>query len=119
MRGNNEQEVQQPPRNRRGARHQGQNPLEANLHDAPMINLRQKINKGCDARLVIKARRRDRIGRRHDDDDGNRYPAYTTSIIDKSYPKDFMWQNQPELHRLKCANPFSEGSKDSTALQMV
>jgi hypothetical protein len=30
-----------------------------------------------------------------------------------------LWQNQPELHRLKCADPFSEGSKDSTALQTV
>jgi hypothetical protein len=28
-----------------------------------------------------------------------------------------VWQNQLELHRLKCADPFSEGSKDSTALQ--
>jgi hypothetical protein len=30
-----------------------------------------------------------------------------------------VWQNQPELHRLKCADPFLEGSKDSTAFQMV
>jgi hypothetical protein len=30
-----------------------------------------------------------------------------------------VWQNQPELHWLKCADPFSEGSKDSTALQTV
>jgi hypothetical protein len=30
-----------------------------------------------------------------------------------------MWQNQLELHRLKCADPFSEGSKDSIALQTV
>jgi hypothetical protein len=34
-RGNNELEVHQ-----RGARHQGQDPLEANLHDAPMIDFR-------------------------------------------------------------------------------
>jgi hypothetical protein len=30
-----------------------------------------------------------------------------------------VWQNQPELHRLKCADPFSEGGKDSIALQTV
>jgi hypothetical protein len=30
-----------------------------------------------------------------------------------------VWQNQPELHRLKCVDPFSDGSKDSTALQTV
>jgi hypothetical protein len=30
-----------------------------------------------------------------------------------------VWQNQPELHRLKCADPFSEGHKHSTTLQMV
>jgi hypothetical protein len=26
-----------------------------------------------------------------------------------------VWQNQPELHQLKCVGPFLEGSKDSTA----
>jgi hypothetical protein len=31
----------------------------------------------------------DRTGRRHDDDDSDRFPAFTTSSIDKSYPKDF------------------------------
>jgi hypothetical protein len=30
-----------------------------------------------------------------------------------------LWQNQPELHRLKCADPFLEGIKGSTALQTV
>jgi hypothetical protein len=89
MRGNNEQEVHQPTRNQRGARHQGQDPLEANLHDAPTIDLRQKVNEGRDVRLVIEARRRDRTGRHPDDDDSNRFPAFTTSITDKSYPKDF------------------------------
>jgi hypothetical protein len=54
--GNTEQEVQQPPRNKRGAKHHGQDPVEANLHDAPTIDLRQKINKGRDAQLVIEAR---------------------------------------------------------------
>jgi hypothetical protein len=88
MHGNNEQEVQQPPRNQHGARHHGQKPVEDNLHDAPTVDLRQKINKGHDARLIIEARRRDRPGRYHDND-GDRFPAFTTSITDKSYPKDF------------------------------
>jgi hypothetical protein len=39
--------------------------------------------------LVIEVRRRDRTNRRHDDDDNDRFPAFTTSIADKSYPKDF------------------------------
>jgi hypothetical protein len=88
-RGNNEQEVQQPTRNQHGARHHGQDPLEANLHDAPTIDLRQKINEGHDARLIIEERRRHHTGRRHDDDDSDRFPVFTTSITNKSYPKDF------------------------------
>jgi hypothetical protein len=67
-RGNNEQEVQQPPRNKHGAKHHGQDPVEANLHDAPTVGLRQKIYKGHDTRLVIEARRRDHPGKYHDDD---------------------------------------------------
>jgi Asp/Glu/hydantoin racemase len=54
----------------------------------PMIELKQKINEGRDTRLVIEARRRDRTGRHHEDDDSDRFPAFTTSITDKSYPKD-------------------------------
>jgi hypothetical protein len=54
-----------------------------------MINLRQKINEGRDARRVIEARRRDRTGGRHDNDDSDHFPAFTTSITDKSYPKNF------------------------------
>ncbi|RLM91751.1 hypothetical protein C2845_PM08G12140 [Panicum miliaceum] len=68
-RGNDEEEVQQSthqPRNQRGARPQGQAPLEASLHDAPTINLRQKINDGRDARSVIEARRRDRADKHFD-----------------------------------------------------
>ncbi|RLM98990.1 hypothetical protein C2845_PM06G27970 [Panicum miliaceum] len=41
-RGNNEQEVQQSTCNQHGARHQGQDQLEANLHDAPTIDLRRR-----------------------------------------------------------------------------
>jgi hypothetical protein len=88
-RDNNEQEVQQPPRNQRGARHHDQDQLKANLHDAPTIDLMQKINEGRNAPLVIEARRRDHTGRHHDDDDSDRFPAFTTSITDKSYPTDF------------------------------
>jgi hypothetical protein len=71
------------------ARHHDQDPVEANLHDAPTIDLRQKINEGRDTRLVIEARRRDHTGRCDNDDDSDRLPAFTTSITDKSYPKDF------------------------------
>jgi hypothetical protein len=60
----------------------------ANLHDTPTIDLRQKINEGRDAQLVIEARRRDCTGGHHDDD-SDRFLAFTTSITDKSYPKDF------------------------------
>jgi hypothetical protein len=88
-RGNNEQEVQRSTRNQHGARHQGQDLLEASLHDTPTIDLRQKINKGHDTRCVIESRKRDRIGRCHDDYDSDRFPAFTNSITDKSYPKDF------------------------------
>jgi hypothetical protein len=37
------------------------------------------------------------------------------------YPEKIaeMWQNQPELHWLKCADPSLEGRKDSTTLQTV
>jgi hypothetical protein len=87
--GNNKQEVQQPPRNQRGGRHHSQDPVEANLHDAPTVDLKQKINEGCDTRLVIEARRRDRPARYHKNDDSNCFPAFTTSIADKCYPKDF------------------------------
>jgi hypothetical protein len=92
-RGNDEQEVQQStrqPRNQRGARPEGQALLEASLHDTPTIDLRQKINNGRDARRIIEVRRRDRTSRCHDnDDDSNRFPAFTSNITDKSYPKEF------------------------------
>jgi hypothetical protein len=34
-------------------------------------------------------RRRDHSGRYHGDDDSDHFPAFTTSITNKSYPKDF------------------------------
>jgi hypothetical protein len=42
-------------------------------------------------RLVIEAKRRERPRRHHDDDDNDndRFPTFTTSITDKSYPMDF------------------------------
>jgi hypothetical protein len=39
--------------------------------------------------LVIEARRRDHTGRHHDDNNSDCFPTFTTSITDKSYPKDF------------------------------
>jgi hypothetical protein len=92
MCGNIEQEVQQstrPPRNRPDARAQCEAPPKASLHDTPNIDLRQKINDGHDARCIIKARRRDRRDRYHNDDNNDRFPVFTSNIIEKSYPKDF------------------------------
>jgi hypothetical protein len=54
-----------------------------------MIDLRQKINEGRDARRIIEARRRERPDRYHDDDNNDRFPAFTSNITEKSYPKDF------------------------------
>ncbi|RLM93400.1 retrotransposon protein, putative, Ty3-gypsy subclass [Panicum miliaceum] len=54
-----------------------------------MIDLRQKINDGRDTWRIIEARRRDRPDKYHDDDDNDRFPAFTSNIIKKSYPKDF------------------------------
>jgi hypothetical protein len=45
--------------------------------------------------------------------------AYKIKVYIYNVTRTELWQNQPELHRLKCADPFSEGSKYSTALQMV
>jgi hypothetical protein len=89
--GNDEQEVQQStrqPYNQHGARPQGQAPLEASLHDAPTIDLRQKINDGRDAQRVIEARRRDHIDKYHDDNNDH-FPTFTSNITNKSYPKEF------------------------------
>jgi hypothetical protein len=33
--------------------------------------------------------RRDHPDRYHDDDDNDRFPVFTSNIIEKSYPKDF------------------------------
>jgi hypothetical protein len=49
----------------------------------------QKINDGRDARRIIEARRGDQPNRYHDADDSDRFPAFTSNITDRSYPKDF------------------------------
>jgi hypothetical protein len=90
--GNVEQQVQQstrPPPNRRDARPQGEAPPEASLHDAPTIDLRQKINDGRDGQCIVKARRRDHPDKYHDDDNNDHFPAFSSNITEKSYPKDF------------------------------
>jgi hypothetical protein len=92
VRGNIEQEVQQstrPPHNRRDAWPQGEAPPEASLHDAPTIDLRQKINDGRDVQRIIKARTRDHPVKYHNDDDNDCFPTFTSNITEKSYPKDF------------------------------
>jgi hypothetical protein len=38
---------------------------------------------------VIEARRRDRPDRYHDADHSDHFPAFTSNITDRSYPKDF------------------------------
>jgi hypothetical protein len=83
------QQSTRPPRNRRDAIPQGEAPPEASLQDAPTIDLRQKINDGRDARRIIEERRRDRPIRYHNDDDNDRFLAFTSNITEKSYPKDF------------------------------
>jgi hypothetical protein len=40
-------------------------------------------------RRVIEARSRARIGKYHDDDDSDHFPAFTSNITNKSYPKEF------------------------------
>jgi hypothetical protein len=127
--GNDEQEVQQStrqPRNQHGARSEGQAPLEASLHDAPTIDLRQKINDGRDARHIIEARRKDHTGRCHDNDDSDRFPTFTSNITDKSYPKEFKAVEIPKYdgkqdlcHWIQCysvAIEVSWGSNSTKAL---
>jgi hypothetical protein len=69
--------------------------IKAKLHSRPAFvmlpqsNLKQKINDGCDAWHVIEARRRAPTGTYHDDDDSDCFPAFTSNIINKSYPKEF------------------------------
>jgi hypothetical protein len=91
-RGNVEQEVQQPrcpPHSRHDPRPQGEIPPEASLFNVPMTDLRQKINDGHDTQCIIEARRRDRPNKYQDTDDNDRFPAFTSNITEKSYPKDF------------------------------
>jgi hypothetical protein len=83
--------------NQRDARPQGEAPPEASLQDSPMINLRQRINDGHDARRIIKARRRDRPDRYHDDDDNDCFLAFTSNITEKSYSKDFNQSASPSM----------------------
>jgi hypothetical protein len=92
MHGNAEQEVQQStrqPRNQHGTRPQGQAPPKVSLHDVPTIDLRQRINVSHGAQRIIEARRRDHPDRSHDNDDNNHFPAFTSNITKKSYPKEF------------------------------
>jgi hypothetical protein len=92
VRGNVNKEVQQPPRPPRSqhtARPQGEAQPKASLHNAPMVDLREKINDGRDARHIIKARKKHQLDRYHDADDSDRFPVFTSNITDRSYPKDF------------------------------
>jgi hypothetical protein len=59
--------------------------IKAKIHS----RLAFTINEGHDVQRVIEAKRRDRPGRCHDDDDNDRFPAFTSNINDKSYPKEF------------------------------
>jgi hypothetical protein len=98
--------------------------ITAKIH--PTIDLRQKINEGRDARLVIEARRRDCTSRIHDDDISDHFPAFTTNITDKSYPKDFELVGIPKYNGkqdprqwIRCysvAIEVSEGSNSTKAL---
>jgi hypothetical protein len=88
--GNAKQEVQQSthqPRNQRDARPQGQASLEASLHDTPTIDLRQKINDDRDAWCIIETRRRNRPDRYHDNNDNDRFPAFTPILLKNPIPR--------------------------------
>jgi hypothetical protein len=68
--------------------------LKARLHPRPAFTTLPRLILGrismmADARRIIEARRRDRLDRYHDDDNNDRFPAFTSNITDKSYPKDF------------------------------
>jgi hypothetical protein len=57
-----------------------------------LCHLPPKPTKGpryLSAWCIIEARRRNRPNRSHDDDDNDRFPAFTSNITEKSYPKEF------------------------------
>jgi hypothetical protein len=80
-------------------------------------------------RCIIKARRRDHPDRYHDDDDNDRFPAFTPSIIEKSYPKDFKpvgspkYDSKQDPHQwIRCysvAIEVSGGSNSTKALYFL
>jgi hypothetical protein len=55
----------------------------------PIVDLRQKINEGHDARDVINLRRHERGGDPHDVDDSDRFPAFTHNITSRDCPREF------------------------------
>jgi hypothetical protein len=78
---------------------------------------------------VIKARRSDRPNRYHDNDDNDRFPAFTSNITEKSYPKDFKpvgipkYEGKQNLRQwIQCysvAIKVSRGSNSTKALYFL
>jgi hypothetical protein len=96
-RSNADQKVQQHPRqsgNRQVARSQagghsaGAHDHYGNLRDLPVVDLRQKINEGLDARDIIYSRRHECGGDPHDVDNSDRFPAFTRNITSRNCPRE-------------------------------
>jgi hypothetical protein len=93
-----DQEEQQSPRlpgNHQIARPQGGGHFEGgqghhrDLHELTIVDLRQKINEGRDARDIIDSRHQERGGDFHDIDNSDRFPAFTHNITFRDYPREF------------------------------
>jgi hypothetical protein len=55
----------------------------------PTVDLRQKINEGCDARDIIDSRFHERNGDPHDIDGSDRFLAFTRNITSRDCPREF------------------------------
>jgi hypothetical protein len=98
--GNIDQEVQQPPRplcSQHTTRPQSEAQPEASLQNAPTADLSQNNNDGHDSQCIIEAKRRDRRDRYHDADDSDCFPAFTSNIIDHSYPQQLQTYQHPQV----------------------
>jgi hypothetical protein len=55
----------------------------------PIVDLRQKINEGRDARDIIDLRHREHAANPCDVDDCDRFPAFTRNITSRNCPREF------------------------------
>ncbi|RLM80131.1 retrotransposon protein, putative, Ty3-gypsy subclass [Panicum miliaceum] len=96
----------------------GQHPVSSTRN----MPSRQKINDGRDARCIIEARRRDHPDRYPDDDNNDRFPAFTSNITEISHPKDFKPVRIPKYdgkqdlrQRIRCYSVAMEVSGGSNS----